>query len=290
MKSVPPKVDILGVAVSTTSYDQVTALCSRWMSEKRAGKSAARGLYICATSVHGVMEARKHPEIRAILNHADIVSPDGMPLVWALRSFGVKNQQRVYGPELMLRLCAAAEKRGHRVFLYGARSETLEVLTLKLRRRFPGLVIAGSFSPPFRPLSEPEDEGICRAIDDADPDLILVGISTPRQEAWMAAHSNRFPGVVMAGVGAAFDFHAGRVPQAPKWMQSRGLEWLYRFSREPVRLWKRYVLITPPFLPLWGIQKLSLVMRDFACSPPSTASREFALSKNLMGGNTHAGQ
>lgn len=263
-REAPRKLDVLGVGVSLTSYDEVTEVCGRWINHKPV-ETPIRGRYICATSVHGVMEARKKPEIRNILNGADIVTPDGMPLVWALRSFGAKKQERVYGPSLMLAMCERAAERGHRIFLYGGRPETLDILCRNLKQRFPALVIAGSYSPPFRALTEAEDEEICRTITDAKADLIFVGISTPKQETWMATHAIRFPGAVMAGVGAAFDFHAGRVSQAPSWMQRRGLEWLYRLTQEPGRLWKRYVLVTPWFLPLWGLQKLSVTMGEFAC-------------------------
>jgi N-acetylglucosaminyldiphosphoundecaprenol N-acetyl-beta-D-mannosaminyltransferase len=210
------------------------------------------------------MEARKHGEVRDILNGADIVTPDGMPLVWALRSFGASEQQRVYGPNLMIELCANAEKAGHRIFLYGGRPESLDVLRTNLSKRFPDLTIAGYYSPPFRPLTTTEDTEVCSMISDANPDLIFVGISTPKQEQWMAQHAERFPGAIMIGVGAAFDFHAGRVRQAPEWMQSHGLEWFYRLTQEPGRLWRRYVLVTPWFLPCWALQKLSLIMRDAA--------------------------
>jgi len=260
----PSKVDVLGIGVSTTSYQEVSALCGNWISE-RDRLTSAPGRYICVASVHGVIEARKHSGLREILNQADVVTPDGMPLVWALRSFGATDQQRVYGPNLMLELCARAETAGHRVFLYGGRPETLDRLCANLRQRFPNLNIAGQFSPPFRPLTEAEDDEVCRMITTAQPDLLFVGISTPKQELWMAEHKERFPGVVLIGVGAAFDFHAGRVRQAPPWMQARGLEWLYRLCQEPTRLWKRYILVTPRFLPLWGMQKLSLIMRDAAC-------------------------
>jgi N-acetylglucosaminyldiphosphoundecaprenol N-acetyl-beta-D-mannosaminyltransferase len=192
-------------------------------------------------------------------------TPDGMPLVWALRSFGEKDQQRVYGPTLMLHLLERAEASEHKVFLYGGREDTLQTLCDNLRKRFPKLIISGQYSPPFRPLTETEERNVRQMIADADPDLLFVGISTPKQERWMAEHRDCFPGVIMLGVGAAFDFHAGRVSQAPPWMQARGLEWLYRLVSEPGRLWKRYLLVTPLFLPFWALQKVSLSMHAAAC-------------------------
>jgi N-acetylglucosaminyldiphosphoundecaprenol N-acetyl-beta-D-mannosaminyltransferase len=267
---VPRKQEVLGVGISATSYSEVADTCAEWLADKSSG--AAR--YICVTSVHGLMEARKSPEVRAILNGAAIATPDGMPLVWALRSFGIKDQQRVYGPNLMLTLCERAETRGHRIFLYGGRPETLSVLRENLLSRFPALQICGSYSPPFRQLTPEEEQQVQTMIRDAAPDIVFVGISTPKQEQWMASHRDRFPGVVMVGVGAAFDFHAGRVKQAPEWMQRRGLEWLFRLTTEPARLWKRYLLVTPWFLPYWAIQKASMVLHDISCG----SKRELTLN------------
>lgn len=259
--AVPPKIDVLGVGISTTSYEEVSAVCAGWIAER----PAERGRYVCVTSVHGVMEARKSDRIRSILNGADIVTPDGMPLVWALRSFGAVLQKRVYGPNLMLSLCAKAQNASHRIFLYGSTAQTLDALERNLHQRYPELIIAGKYSPPYRPVTPGEDEEICRLIRAARPDLVFVGISTPKQELWMADHTALLPGVVMVGVGAAFDFHAGRLRQAPAWMQAHGLEWFYRLTQEPARLWRRYVVVTPWFLPCWAMQKLALVMHDLAC-------------------------
>lgn len=214
-----------------------------------------RARYICVTSVHGVVMAQDDPEIARILNEADIATPDGMPLVWAMRSFGWRSQQRVYGPTLLLEICREAACSGQRIFLYGGRDESLPVLATKLRERFPGLIVAGAFAPPFRPLTTEEDEAVQGMIRESNADLVFIGISTPKQEKWMYEHRECFPGVTMIGVGAAFDFHAGRTKQAPSWMQRNGLEWLFRLAMEPRRLWKRYLLITPRFLPLWAMQK-----------------------------------
>jgi N-acetylglucosaminyldiphosphoundecaprenol N-acetyl-beta-D-mannosaminyltransferase len=201
------------------------------------------------------MLARQHPELARILNEADIATPDGVPVVWALRSFGYKNQQRVYGPTLMLEICGRAATLGHRIFLYGGRDETLGALRERLHVRFPELQIADAYAPPFRELSSREKSEIEKRIRDSDADIVFVGISTPKQERWMYEHRYSFPGVTLIGVGAAFDFHAGRVRQAPAWMQRNGLEWLFRLMTEPVRLWRRYLLTTPQFLPLWAKQK-----------------------------------
>jgi N-acetylglucosaminyldiphosphoundecaprenol N-acetyl-beta-D-mannosaminyltransferase len=272
----PAKQDILGVGISATSYNEVTAACAAWIAQRRTGASSPPARYICVTSVHGVMEARKDEGIRDILNRADIATPDGMPLVWALRSFGETRQERVYGPNLMLMLCAQAERLGHRIFLYGGREDTLDALCGNLLQRFPSIRFAGKYSPPFRPLTDGEEQEVCALIASSRPDLLFVGISTPKQERWMAEHKERFPGLVMVGVGAAFDFHAGRVSQAPAWMQARGLEWLYRLGKEPARLWKRYILVTPWFIPCWGMQKLSLFIHDLACGQHKRNSQQTA--------------
>jgi len=199
--------------------------------------------------------------LRSAINNADIATPDGMPVVWALRSFGAAGQQRVYGPTLMLRVCEAIEKRGASVFLYGGRPEVLPGLCQRLSDKIPGLKISGSYSPPFRPLSSEEDKQVIRSIRNSRAALILVGISTPKQEKWMAEHQAYFPGTIMIGVGAAFDFHAGRIRQAPAWMQRAGLEWFFRLMMEPGRLWHRYLVTTPQFIPLWGAQKMRTVLQ-----------------------------
>lgn len=250
----PSKQCVCGINISTTSYDEVVDLCSQWIDEKRRSYTQVPSRYICVTSVHGVMEAREDLELREVLNHADVATPDGMPVVWALRSFGQREQQRVYGPTLMLRLCERAEREQLKVFLYGSTDEVLERLTDSLRAKFPRIQITGTYSPPFRALTQEEDETIRQRIREAGADLVFVGVSTPKQEKWMARQQRELSGVVMVGVGAAFDFHAGRVKQAPKWMQERGLEWLFRLLSEPKRLWRRYILVTPRFLPYWALQ------------------------------------
>ena len=254
-----PKSQILGVGINTTSYEEVCRMCREWVNQKRRSWLAGRARYVCVTPVYGVMASVGDPAVREVLNGADIATPDGMPLVWALRSLGATGQQRVYGPDLMLALCSQAERLGHRVFLYGGRPERLEDLRRRLRARYPGLPIVGTYAPPFRPLTEEEDAAVVREILDSGADLLFLGISTPKQDQWMAEHRTKLPGVVMLGVGAAFDFHSGRVRQAPPWMRQAGLEWLFRLLMEPRRLWKRYLLVTPWFLPLWVLQKAGIL-------------------------------
>jgi N-acetylglucosaminyldiphosphoundecaprenol N-acetyl-beta-D-mannosaminyltransferase len=245
--TVPEKINVVGTRVSTTSYDEVVKLCCEWA----ATRDAARSRYVCVTSVHGVVEARRDPDLSRAIAEADVVTPDGMPVVWALRSFGARRQERVYGPTLMLRICEAAAREGLRIYLYGALPDTLHELTHRLEDCFPGLQIVGSYSPPFRPLTAEEEIDVRERIAASRADILFVGLSTPKQEKWMRAHCESIPGLTMIGVGAAFDFHAGRTRQAPAWMQRNGLEWLFRLLVEPARLWRRYVLVTPQFIPLW---------------------------------------
>jgi len=250
---------VLGVGVSATSYADVVRDVREWALARRSETGPAPARIVCVTSVHGLMIAREDAGFRQVLNGADVVTPDGMPVVWALRSFGERRQERVYGPTLMLELCRMAAGDGLRIFLFGSRPEVLPALERNLRNRFPALAIAGSYSPPFRPMTADEAAQTQRLIQEAAPDVIFVGISTPKQERWMWEHRNLFPGVVLIGVGAAFDFHAGRVRQAPNWMQRRGLEWAFRLMSEPRRLWRRYLLQTPRFIPYWAMQKLGLL-------------------------------
>ena len=208
------------------------------------------------------MTSRQDPEVRRILNEAAIATPDGMPVVWAMRSFGAADQQRVYGPTLMLEMCRDAAAQGHKIFLYGSSPECLEKLQANLRKKFPSIDIVDAYSPPFRPLTPEEDAEIVERIQASGAEIVFVGISTPKQEKWMAAHVDSLPGTVMVGVGAAFDFHADLLRQAPAWMQRNGLEWLFRLVVEPKRLWRRYVLETPRFLPLWAFQRMGLMRFD----------------------------
>lgn len=253
-----PKRPVLGVDISTTNYRRICAACRQWVREQRqTANRPARCIFAC--TVHSVMTAVLEPDFRAVLNSADVATPDGVPLAWALRSFGVRRQPRVYGPNLMLLLCGQAARLGHRVYLYGGHPEALPPLRRRLRGRYPSLVIVGAEAPPFRPLTAEEDAGVVERMQAARADLVFVGLGAPKQERWIAAHRDRLPGVILVGVGAAFDFHAGRIPQAPGCMQRAGLEWLFRLLLEPARLWKRYLLLNPLFLALWALQKAGLL-------------------------------
>jgi N-acetylglucosaminyldiphosphoundecaprenol N-acetyl-beta-D-mannosaminyltransferase len=282
----PRKYTVVGVSISNTKYEDVLSICREWVAIRQTrhvvngDRHNLPSRYICVTSVHGIMTARHDPFVRAILNAADIATPDGMPVVWALRSFGLHNQERVYGPSLMIRLCEQAAACQHRVFLYGGTDETLATLERKLKERCPGLRIVGKYAPPFRPLTIAEDLHVKKAISAADADLIFVGISTPKQEVWMWEHRFDFRGSVMVGVGAAFDFHAGKVSQAPPWMQRSGLEWFFRLTQEPKRLWKRYMLVTPLFLPLWALQRLHLLTFERNVGSDESGALNVWLSKS----------
>jgi N-acetylglucosaminyldiphosphoundecaprenol N-acetyl-beta-D-mannosaminyltransferase len=240
-RSAIPRVDVLGVGVSAIDMDRAVAEVTRWIEERRQH-------YVCVTGVHGVMESQRDPELLAIHNASGLTTPDGMPLVWAGRRAGMAHMRRVYGPDLMLAVCELAADRGWSCFFYGAADGVPELLAERLTERFPGLKVAGAMSPPFRPLTPEEDAAVVERINAASPDILWVGLSTPKQERWMAAHLGRLRVPVMVGVGAAFDMHAGRLPQAPGWMQASGLEWLYRLYREPRRLWRRYLRNNPRFV------------------------------------------
>jgi len=195
------------------------------------------------------MSAREDPEAGAAVRAATLAVPDGQPLVWALRALGHPRATRIYGPDLMLAFCARATERGIPMFLYGGRTEqALAQLEGRLRERFPGIAIAGGYSPPFRELSEREEQEVCARIERSGAAVVWVGTGQPKQEKWMHRMRPRLSAPLLVGVGAAFDFHAGLVPQAPSWMQRNGLEWVFRLSREPRRLWRRYARYNPLFL------------------------------------------
>lgn len=238
--------DILGVKLNVTSMKHTLSTIERWIEKKEPH-------YVCVTSAHGIIESQRNKEFRDIINSAGLVTPDGMPLVWLSRFKGYKSVDRVYGPDLMLKLSELAERRGYSNFFYGARNGIPEKLSIALRKKFPHLKIAGTYSPPFRPLTSKEDREVIDMINDASPDIVWVGISTPKQEKWMAEHLGRTKTTVMIGVGAAFDFLSGAKRQAPKWMQRSGLEWLFRLITEPRRLWRRYLIGNTMFI--WSILK-----------------------------------
>jgi N-acetylglucosaminyldiphosphoundecaprenol N-acetyl-beta-D-mannosaminyltransferase len=234
--------DILGVPIAMTDYAQAMDVMDAMVDQRERG-------YVCAAPVHAIMVAQDDPDMYAALRRSTLTVPDGMPLVWAANMLGERLPDRVYGPELMLRYDDRCAERGHRVWLYGGRDQgSLVQLALSIRRRHPDIKIVGGYSPPFRQLNAEEEDYVVEQINGSKPDVLWVGVGVPKQEKWMARMRDRLEVPVMCGVGAAFDFHAGRINQAPRWMQERGLEWTYRIAQEPRRLLPRYLYFNPRFL------------------------------------------
>jgi N-acetylglucosaminyldiphosphoundecaprenol N-acetyl-beta-D-mannosaminyltransferase len=241
----PPRMPterVLGIPLALTNYEASLD----WIDAAVAARARS---YVCVAAVHTVMACQEDPALRAAVLGADFTVPDGQPLVWALRALGHDLDDRVYGPELMDRACARAARTGQRFYLYGGRNTgALVELTRTLRLRHPGLKIVGGYAPPFRVLTDDEEDAVAADIARSGADVVWVGIGVPKQEKWMARMRDRISAPVLIGVGAAFDFHAGLVPQAPARMQRCGLEWLFRFAQEPRRLWRRYLRYNPRFV------------------------------------------
>jgi N-acetylglucosaminyldiphosphoundecaprenol N-acetyl-beta-D-mannosaminyltransferase len=235
------RVNILGVGVSAISMTQALTVIDEWIA-------TTHHQYVCVTGVHGVMESQDDAGLRDIHNRAGLVTPDGMPLVWISRLLGHAGVERVYGPDLMIACCSQSVARGYRHYFYGGAPGVADLLARRLQERFPGLIVTGTWSPPFGDPTPAEERATIERINIAKPDIVWVGLSTPRQERWMARHVGRVQAPVLIGVGAAFDFHAGLKRQAPRWMQGSGLEWLLRLATEPRRLWRRYLSNNPRFL------------------------------------------
>jgi N-acetylglucosaminyldiphosphoundecaprenol N-acetyl-beta-D-mannosaminyltransferase len=244
----PPTAEILGIPLAISDYDRVLD----WMEALIAGGDRA---YVTAAAVNLVMSAQEDAATREAVLGATLAVPDGQPLVWALRALGHAGATRVYGPDLMAAFCARAARKGTPMYLYGGRSaQALALLERRLRERFEGLVIAGGFSPPFRELAEDERASALAAINSSGASVVWVGTGQPKQELWMHGVRAELRAPLLVGVGAAFDFHAGLVSQAPPWMQRAGLEWSYRLSREPRRLWRRYARQNPRFVAQFALQ------------------------------------
>ncbi len=235
------RVDVLGVNVSAIDMAVAVEAIENWVATRDPQ-------YICVTGVHGVMESQRDESLRDIHNRAGLVTPDGMPLVWITQLRGWRNVRRVYGPELMLACCRRAQTTGWRHFFLGGGPGVPELLAEKLVRQFPGLQVAGTYSPPFDEEATAVSDHLVQRINDTRPDIVWVGLGTPKQERWMASNVHRLSPCVLIGVGAAFDFHAGLKPMAPGWMQRSGLEWLFRLGCEPRRLWRRYLINNPAFI------------------------------------------
>lgn len=256
---------VLGVGISAVNLEMAVAMIDRWI-ERRERQ------YVCVTGVHGVIESQLDSELKRIHNRAGLVTPDGMPMVWLNRLRGNGHVGRVYGPDLMLAVCQQAAERGHRMYLYGGADGVGELLEQRLGERFAGLQIVGRYCPPFRALSPAEDQQIVDQINASGADIVWVGLSTPKQERWMARHRDQLHASVLIGVGAAFDFHAGLKRQAPRWIQKSGLEWLFRLACEPRRLAKRYLRNNPLFLSYLLMEWLHL--RNFRLGEMQTTEEQ----------------
>ena len=233
---------VIGIRVDSTSYSALTQQALKWAQ-------GCESRYVCVANVHMMMEAFGSSAFKKIVENSDLVTPDGMPLVWILRLKGQRNQPRVYGPNIMLHVLAAAERENVELGFYGGKPEVLEALIKRMQARYPNLRVVFSCSPPFRAMSPAEDEAIVEQINQSGARILFVGLGCPKQEAWMAEHRGQVRSV-MLGVGAAFDFHAGVKMQAPAWIQKVGLEWLFRLIQEPRRLWRRYLYHNPRFIVL----------------------------------------
>lgn len=267
MEKSPARVNILGVGVSAINKAQAVSIINEWI-EHRSRE------YVCVTGVHGVMESQRDNDIRRIHNSAGLVTPDGMPLVWISRLQGHSHVERVYGPDLMLTLCEISEAKGYRHFLYGGGEGVADRLANRLQTVFPNLHIVGTYTPPFGPVSVAEDKKIVRLMNSCRADIVWVGLSTPKQEFWMAHHRDRLKAPVLVGVGAGFDYHAGLKKQAPRWMQRSGLEWLFRLATEPRRLWRRYIINNPHFILLILSEILGIRRYKIDCSSNSRPNDE----------------
>lgn len=251
-----PRANILGVGIHAVNMTTSVKVIETAITRGQRG-------YVCATGVHGVMETQRDRSLRAIFAKALLVVPDGMPTVWMGRLQGLRHMRRVFGPDLMLAVIGAPALQCVTHFLYGGDIGVAQQLQTSLQRRFPFARIVGTYTPPFRPLTAVENADICGIIGSLRPDIIWVGLSTPKQERFMAEYLPRFDTTLMIGVGAAFDFHTGRLQDSPRWMKQSGLQWLHRLCQEPRRLWKRYLLNNPAFLiqaslQLTGLRRFSL--------------------------------
>lgn len=243
--------NVLGVRVSAVNLESAAARIE-------AAIAQGRKEYVCIRDAHGVIRCQSDAELRAIHNRAFLVTPDGMPLVWALKRAGHADSDRVYGPDLMLSLFKRGEAKGLRHFLYGATDQTLDRLQAQLLKKFPRAQIVGAYAPPFRDLSQQELEAVAERINLSAADIVWVGLGSPKQELWMAHMRGLLDASVLIGVGAAFDFHAGGKRQAPKFIQRSGLEWAFRLACEPRRLWRRYAVVVPNFIVLSLMQRLGI--------------------------------
>ena len=231
---------VLSSQISALSLSRAADIIDRWIAD------GARE-YVSVCTCDTVLKCRDEEALSRVVNDAGFAAPDGMPLVW-LGKWRGHDVSRVYGPDLMLEVCSRGVEKGYRHFFYGATPEVLESLRTKLSERFPGIQIVGDYSPPFRALTEEEEAKVSKVINDTEPDLVWVGLGTPKQDFWVSDFRSRLSAAVLIPVGAAFNFHSGHLAQAPRWMMAVGLEWLFRLCCEPKRLWRRYLIGNPRFV------------------------------------------
>lgn len=248
-----PHVDVLGVNVSAVNLSRAIELAESWIARKIPG-------YVCVTGVHGIMEAQRDTEFCHTLNRAVLNTPDGMPLSWIGRLQGFRQMDRVFGPDLMSEVCQRSVSCGYRHFLYGGQPGVAEHLKNVLQDRFPGLQVVGTWTPPFRALNSQEERDLVAQVHACSPDVLWVGISTPRQEQFMAQYVERLRVPLVIGVGAAFDYHTGRIHDSPRWVKRAGLQWLHRLMQDPRRLWRRYLRNNPAFV--WKV--IRQLLRKFS--------------------------
>jgi N-acetylglucosaminyldiphosphoundecaprenol N-acetyl-beta-D-mannosaminyltransferase len=248
------KKQILGTYITPITYDRTCALINHWQSNNES-------LYICAANVHMVMEAHDSPTYQQVINEADLVTSDGMPLVWMLRLLGYPHQERVYGPTLTEKLLQKASEESIPIGFFGSTPEVLRILVTNVKKEYPKVDIVYAYSPPFKRISDEEDLEITKRINLSGARILFIGLGCPKQEYWMHAHRGKVQ-AVMLGVGAAFDFLARTKPQAPLWIQKIGLEWLFRLLTEPKRLWKRYFINNPRFIFLALKQLLTISKKE----------------------------
>jgi N-acetylglucosaminyldiphosphoundecaprenol N-acetyl-beta-D-mannosaminyltransferase len=266
--------DVLGVRVSAIDLGMAVAMADQWIAADNRG-------YICVTGVHGVMEAQKDAEFLRILNHAFLNTPDGMPMSWVGHLQGLSQMDRVFGPDFMAAMCQFSVHRGYRHFLYGGEQGVAELLKETLEKRFPGLRIVGTYTPPFRALSAQEEDDLLTRVQSSKPHILWVGLSTPKQEKFMAQYVDRLGVPLLVGVGAAFDFHTGRVRDCPHWVKRAGLQWLHRLLQDPKRLWKRYLRNNPAFV--WKIALQTLRLRQFTDGSNVDISNSPSVGTNRAG-------
>lgn len=259
------RADVLGVSVSATSMDSAVHEIERWIAHRTNS-------YVCVTGAHGIIESRSDAELQSIHNNAGLVVADGRPVMWVLRALGHSDAEQVYGPDLMRAVTARSAEQGYRQFYFGGGDGVADILAQTLSAQYPALQVVGTYTPPFRAVTPEEDDEIVARINAAKPDIVWVGLSTPKQERWMAAHRGRIEAPVMLGVGAAFDFIPGLKTQAPVWMRQRGLEWFYRLVTEPRRLGRRYLHIVPTFGAL-AIAQVARARTGFGADARATSSR-----------------